>query len=334
MANELASLFVTIGASTTDFNKALGDMEKTVRTTMGNIQKELQTVGVTLTAVGVAITGALALAVNEAENVKESQARLAQSVTNTGVAYNTIKDQVNNLIESLVSLTSYSNVDMFDSLNRLTVQTGSYTTAMQLLPTALDMASAFQINLGTASQYLSRAFDGDYTALERYLPGINKCTDANQALQFIMDKVRGSAEATANPFTQFKNVMGELGQSIGSVLLPIITALVKDLGDFVKGTMDWLNQYPGLKTALADITAVAGLTATAIGAIALALSTHLIPRLLEAGLVLKTWIAQLWSAVAAQIATYVAMGPAGWAILAGMAGSHGRGRCCNQRFNK
>ncbi|MGD0794950.1 MAG: hypothetical protein ABR958_05085 [Dehalococcoidales bacterium] len=303
-----------------DYDSALKDIQaKTLQATQ-QMTDDIKAGALAWTGLGAAITGALTVSVFAAENAREAQARLAQSMANIGVSYDSVSGQISALVQNEMSLTSYSNNDVYNALNRLVIMTGSYSDAMKALPGVLDLAAAGNMDVTTAARYAADAYDGFSTRLKTMFGiDIPKGVTGMEALEYVFERVKGAAEATANPFTQFKNTVVLLSQDIGGVLLPPVTTVIKNLELIVTDFMDWLNEYPAVKDAFVIIATVAGAAATAIGLTSLAITAQLIPRLVAGATALWSYISVLYAQVAAQVAVYVVMGPAGWAILAGMA---------------
>lgn len=229
--------------------------------------------------------------------------RLAQTVSNTGVAYETCRGQIEAYLASVMRSTNYTDEQAANALNRLVLVTGDVNTAMAQMPLVLDVAAARQMDLDSAAQAVGRAMDGQYESLNRLFPGINQCTSASEALAFMQGKVTGAAEASVNPFTQLKNTMGELAESIGSAVLPTIKAVVDWIRNVVEAVTGWIDKH---KTLAQFITTFA----LVFGALLLALGSFIKIVLL----VVK--VKQAWVAVQTALNIAMNLNPIGIIILA------------------
>ena len=245
---------------------------KDFQSTMKATGQDLVKVGAQVAAIGASITAAIGVTVYAAENERESVARLATSLSNVGTSYDNVKGQIDSMVASQMATTNYSNEQQLDALNSLTFTTGSYQKALELLPEALDLASAKQIDLGTASLLLGRVNDGTITQLKRMGITISdtaaaeaKNGDSTRALAEIYDKVRGSATATASPFIILKNELNETGQKIGAVLLPVLKSLVDNLIPIIQNITTWIQANPELTKEIVTVTAAMGAAILVVG---------------------------------------------------------------------
>ena len=296
MSISVGDVLLKAGIDLTDWNSQLGQMKDSVNDSLGNIQSQFTKVGATLVGIGGAIVASITGIAMAGVNEEESMARLAQSVENTGTSFSDVKGQIDSVTTALSEHTNYSKNQSLDALNRLTIQTKDYNTAVSLLPVALDLASAMQIDATTAAQYLSKAIDGDYTALERYFPGIKNCKDAQEALNFIMNATAGSAGNAVSPFTELKNTVENLAASLGNSLVPILKSFVAWITPIIDNIRDWIESHQTLtKVILIVVAAIGGL-------------------ILVLGTVMLAVVAATVAWVALNVA-FVAT-PIGWVVLA------------------
>ena len=110
--------------------------------------------------------------------------------------------------------------------------------------------------------------------------------------------VGGTAEAMVNPFSVLKNAMGDVSETLGSFLIPLIKDAVNKIVDIAIKVQEWTKAHPELAKTLTLVTLAIGIITTVIGGLIL-----IIPKAILAfkafGLALKT-----------------GSGPIGWIILA------------------
>ena len=267
MANELAKLFIVIGIQSDELTKGLQQ-----------VQSQITAVSKLALGVGGALTGAFALSVAEAQKMAESHQRLGQSLKNIGVSYDAVKSSINALLDAQVRTTNYSDEEQLDALNSLVFTTGSYDKALAILPEALDLAAAKQMGLAEASLLLGKVNDNvtarlktmgiilSETALKEAAAG-----DSTRALAEIWDKVRGAAAATANPFIQLKNTVGELSEAIGATLLPALKSIITPITDIVSRVKDWIEINPIAARGVTEFASAIGGLLLAVGGLGFAL---------------------------------------------------------------
>jgi phage-related protein len=118
------------------------------------------------------------------------------------------------------------------------------------------------MDLNAASLLLGKAIAGETSSLSRYGIVLEKGATQTEIMAALTRQFGGAAEASADPMTQMKNRLGDLVQVLGDMLLPVmekITVLVEKL---TRRIIAWADSHPTL-------TKIVGLTAVAIGALAL-----------------------------------------------------------------
>jgi hypothetical protein len=103
------------------------------------------------------------------------------------------------------------------------------TKAMSALQLATDIAAGLGgKDLVTVSKALSRAFAGNYTALNKLIPGLSKMADP---MQYLADTFKGAA-ASANeisPFQQVSVIFQDIAEQLGTAFLPLLREFAKYL---------------------------------------------------------------------------------------------------------
>ena len=302
MANELAKLFVTLGLDDKEF-----------QTSLKNIQKQMTAVSKVMLGIGVAITGALAYAVKEAEEDRQANALLANSLQNIGVAYDDVKSSVDEMIKSQLRLTGIASETQTAALAELVRDTGDYQKALDNLPLVLDVAASKQIDVGTAAEAVGKALNGTTRSLKALFPELTNVSDKYRLLQLVQEDVNGAAEAAANPLNILKEEFNDLASSIGAALLPVVKSIVDTLVPFIEKIGQWIADNPELAKGIIIAAAALGVLALMLGtigimlpAIAAGMTAMLSPvglivmaiGLLVAGIVaLIAWLKPTWSDV-------------------------------------
>ncbi len=215
--------------------------------------KDLKTMGVTMLATGAVITGALGLALKAAEEERVGIARLDNQLKNVGVSYNDVKGSLEAVITATQRKTGIADDQQREALGRLVMVTGDYNQALKLLPLALDLAAAKQIDVSTAGDLLGRVAMGNTSMLTRYGIVLKEGATAAEALAAIQEKVSGAAEATANQFDILKAEVGDLNESIGAALVPLLKTVVTNLIPIIENLRKWIEVHPGLVKAIAAV---------------------------------------------------------------------------------
>jgi hypothetical protein len=269
----LTELVAKITTDAAGLKSGLSDAEKQTEASSKKMQDSLKKVGTIMAASGAAITAALGLmgkaALDEEINIK----RLATTINNSGTAYDSVKDSMEALISTTQRKTGVADNEQRDILNRLILVTNDYGKAMELLPTVLDLAAAGEMDATTAATYLGKA----YLELEEGAEEVS-VRFGQASLQFknmadIQNRVRGSAENLANPLSVLKASMGDVAETIGANLLPIIKPLIDQIVTIAIKVQEWAKEHPELAKVITIVAAGLGILLTVIGGLILILPT-------------------------------------------------------------
>ena len=185
-------------------------------------------------ALGVA--GGLSLAVKEAANAEDSLNKVRAAAEINGVSWAKWGDEVVRETKRLQMFTRYSDEAFLDVLARMIAMTGNAAESLHNLGLVSDAAAAFQIDLGTAGDMVSRAMQGEMGRLGMLLPGLNRAvaalgehSTAAQRSAVIMEwlgRAHGRATEDLKTFSgqlsRLKNLFGEWMEKLGNEFLPVL----------------------------------------------------------------------------------------------------------------
>lgn len=225
---------------------------------------------------GGAITAALGLSVAAAEKERQQNMQLSASLKNVGISYDEVKTSLDDVIQTTMKKTGIADDQQRRALNELLLVTGNYDKAINLLPVALDLAAAKQMDVASAANLLGRVTQGNTELLSRYGIEVDKNATSEQTLEIIHNKVVGSAEAMKSPFSVLKNTFSDLAETVGGTLLPAIQSIIDMLTPMIETVKKWIDEHPELTKWLV-------MTAGAIGTVAVGLGTVglVLPKIIE-----------------------------------------------------
>jgi hypothetical protein len=205
----------------TAMRKAMRDidqLERSVKKTAVGISRAMGAIGV-----GFGIAGLTNMAKAAADD-RESMVKLETAIRN---ATNATDDQIaasDKYVQSLSNQLGILDDDLRPALQKLVLATGDLAQAQSLLPLAADLAASANVDLTTATNVLSKAVNGNMTALYKLMPALKGVNDPMAELQKL---TAGSAEAAANsnPWKRLEVVFGNLTETIGTYLLPYLSRL-------------------------------------------------------------------------------------------------------------
>jgi hypothetical protein len=147
--------------------------------------------------------------------------------------------QNDKFIESLSNQVGIVDDNLRPAMGKLVRATGSVGQAQKLLKLALDASVVSGKPLDTVAQALSKAYNGNTTALTRMFPELKK---SKNALADLRKEVEGAAAQQADPFQKFNVAMDNLKEKLGYVILPYLTDFIDKMMK-PGGAIDQVGQF-------------------------------------------------------------------------------------------
>lgn len=267
MAKKIAELLIKIGADTYGVTK----MSTDVRKQLSSLQKDLSGFGKSWSLyVTAPLTAAAGVAVKAADVQLKNEQRLLTALRGR-------EDIQQRLIRKAGELQSRSLFGDEEIIGQQAFLASLGLTEQQINDTieaAAQLSSATGMTLDSAVKNLAKTYGGLSGELGGSIPKLKELTTEQmkngEAVKFILDNYRGFAESAAEtglgPLQQLKNSIGNVGEEIGKVLMPMIQAAANVLKEFAT----WLQGLPS--TAKTAIVVVGGLAA-AVGPLSLGLGS-------------------------------------------------------------
>ena len=194
-------------------------------------------------ALGAGVSKAPGYLMDAAKAAAEDEAasmRLAQAIRNLGGDYNEISGKVNKAIADGQKL-AFSDDEVRDSFQSLAAATGDADEALKRQRAAMDLARGAGIPLATATKMLGKLNSENVEVFKKMGITLGENATEADALAAVQAKFGGQAEqfakSTAGQFEQAKLQMGELQESIGAALLPVMTVLAGVLAQTIVPAM-------------------------------------------------------------------------------------------------
>lgn len=246
--------------------KDLGTTAKTASgpSGLGGLQNVLKA-GLTTAVVGVAgVVGGLAFAfkdsIGEARESIETQKQLAAVLTSTGYAAGISVDAANALAGSLAQVTNFGDDTILAGENMLLTFTNIGKDVFpRATETMLDMSQALGQDLQSSAVQLGKALNdpiAGVSALSRVgvtfteqqkdvIKAMVETGDTAGAQALILDELSrefgGSAKALADPLVQLSNAWGEIQETVGMFIVPLLGNLAKQVLPLVQGATEALG---------------------------------------------------------------------------------------------
>ena len=287
MANQIEIL---VKANADGAKKAFGSLTE-------QIAANRKKIGMGLTGIGAGITGLAALSIKAAQEEAIGISKLDQALKNVGTSYDSNKASIEEVISATQRKTNFGDEEQREVLTKLVTVLGDEEKALKALPAVLDASAASGKSAGTVAETMSKFLGGLANTSDAVGLSVDKSANFTERLGAVMEKVGGQAEATSDPFIQFKNRTGDLSQEFGKVLLPIMADLAGLLDKLTQKVISFTEKHPNLTKWL-------GIGAAAFGAIALVVGPLLL---------ILPGLAMAFTAVG--VAVNLALGPVGLIVL-------------------
>ena len=213
-----------------------------------------------MTAIGGAVTGALGMMTKSALDQEIGVRKLDSALKNVNTSYESQAVVIEKTLRALQDKTNFGDEEQREALTSLVRLTGDYETSLQALPVVMDLAVGASMDFKGATTLMGKALTGETSSLSRYGIKIDSTASATEVLARLTEQFGGAAESARDPFDQLGNEMGDLGQAIGNVLLPVMQSLLDSIIPAVKGAVQWTERNPELTKAIVITTgAISGL---------------------------------------------------------------------------
>lgn len=269
MAKKIAELLIKIGADTYGVTKMTAD----VRKQLSSLQKDLSGFGKSWSLyVTAPLTAAAGVAVKAADVQLKNEQRLLTALRGR-------EDIQQRLIRQAGELQSRSLFGDEEIIGQQAFLASLGLTEKQINDTieaAAQLSSATGMTLDSAVKNLAKTYGGLSGELGESIPKLKELTveqmKNGEAVKFILENYKGFAESAAEtglgPLQQLKNSIGDVGEEIGKVLMPMVQAVANVLKDFA----GWLQ---GLPPTVKTVTVVIGGLAASLGPLLIGLGSIL-----------------------------------------------------------
>jgi len=288
MSRRIADLLIKIGADSYEFQQKAQQVEKG----LGSLEKKLTSVGKSLSlklTAPLAALGGVSLHLADVQAKAETKVQQALKVTNRAVGYNF--RQLVDYASELQGKTLFGDETILDKstarLLAFTNITGENFKRTQAL--ALDLATALEMDLGSASLQLGKALSDPATKLSslsragiafskeqtEVIKKLAETGDIAKAQAMILDELErkfgGQAEAAARTglgaVQQLKNAWGDFLEWIGAAIMPFATKIAGALSTVVQMLQSMSPAMMQTIVVVAGLVAAVGPLSLGIGAV-------------------------------------------------------------------
>jgi hypothetical protein len=218
---EILGEFKKLTAATQGANNQLQTMGDKAKKISGGIKSAFLAIGVGLSFK--AITQGFEETTKAAEKEIKGRNNLTLAIENNTDATASQIKEVHKYIAATEVASAVNDDILRPALGNLVRATGDTSRAMKLMDVALDVAAGTGKDLGSISEAMSKALNGNVGALRRLVPTLNDTEDPMIQLERAF---KGANEEAAKQKTweRFEIIMGNIKEMVGEILLPVLNS--------------------------------------------------------------------------------------------------------------
>ena len=231
MANKsVGFLTIAFGADLRGFDKAMKKAQRSIKKFGTNMQRTGKNLSRNLT---------LPLAAFAAASVKafDTQAKAETKLLTALKGREDIQKRLIAQAKELQTKTLFGDEETIAAQAMLATMGLEEDAIMRLIPLVQDMATAKGMDLVQAADLVAKSVGSSTNALSRYGITITGAVGSQERLNTATEALNkafgGQAEAVSKvglgPLTQLKNILGDLSEDIGKIILPTLNDLAKDV---------------------------------------------------------------------------------------------------------
>jgi hypothetical protein len=168
---------------------------------------------------------------------------------NTGAATQVQVREAEEAIKAMSLQTAVADDQLRPAYQKLFIATNSVTDSNKYLQIALDASAATGKDLDSVTQAMAKSLAGQDTALLKLIPSLRGAEDP---LAKLGETFEGAAVAAANldPYQRMNVAFGEIKESIGVALIPVLNDFADWLVDLVPKVQEFFAELSNPDTEL------------------------------------------------------------------------------------
>ena len=267
-----------VGGATRDLdkvNKGLRDVDTSTDKAAKSGQRMGRVMDVAMGVGLVQVAGAAVRfgkdSVNAFRDAEASMASAEAMLDKNNKGWRAHKGEIDDTIKKHMDLSKFDDEDLYKSFANLARVTGSTTKATQLQGVAMDVARARGMSLEQATNLVTKAHNGQGSALKKLGIVLDRNATGTQAVAALQDQFGGSAarygKSAAGAADAMDLAWGNFQEDIGKLIIPAVTALSGVL-------VNLLGFIQSNKTLVGVLVAAMGALVVVLGTIKAGLALH------------------------------------------------------------
>lgn len=199
--------------------------------------------------------------INAAAESQSAEVLLRNSLGNIKGMTEANKQAAVDWVNAMEKSKSFDDAEIGAALQRLTQKTGSLKEGQEMVNVAMEVARNKHISLEAATGLVDMAYNGATKTLKLF--GIEVGPDGAplkgmEALNAIQEKVKGSGDAWSKTLEgqreQFKTTFGNFQETVGGILMPLASELMKSIMPMLTTAMNWITTHmPEIQKAISGV---------------------------------------------------------------------------------
>jgi hypothetical protein len=259
---EILGGFSKLTAATNGATKQLSGLSKTATSISSGMNKAFGLIGVgfSLNFLKNELGEAAKAAVADAKSMEI----LSIAMENTGKATAFTVKEAEASIRAMSLEAAVADDVLRPAYQKLFIATGNVTDSNRYLQVALDASAATGKDLDSVTQAMAKSLAGQDTALLKLVPSLRGATDPLAELERTF---AGAATAAANldPYQRMNVAFGEIQESVGTALMPVMNDFADYLVDSVPKIQEFFTELLDPSTELGKAWADLGAVFTVAG---------------------------------------------------------------------
>ena len=252
---EILGQFSKLTAATKGATGQLTSLSKTAKSISGTMNKAFGLIGVgfSLGFLKRELTEASKAAIEDAKSMEI----LSIAMQNTGKATAFTVKEAEDSIRAMSLEAAVADDVLRPAYQKLFIATGDVAQSNRLLQIALDASAATGKDLDSVTQAMAKSLAGSDTALVKLIPSLRGATDPMAELE---KTFAGAATAAANldPYQRMNVAFGEIQESVGVALMPVMNDFADFLVDSVPKIQTFFEELYDPSTELGEAWAELG----------------------------------------------------------------------------
>ena len=238
MAISAGDVQLKLGLDKGTFDRDLSSTTSNLQRTTEKWGKSMRIAGLAMVAAATGVVVAMGAMVNMAAKEEAGIERLRMAMQNVGLNYDANRDSIEGVIDAMQQKTAVADDAQRESLASLITMTGDLTRSQGLLSLAMDISAGTGKDLSSVTATLGYALAGNWGMVNRMIPALADVQTEEEKWLFLRERFAGQAEAygatLAGQMQLLKNNASDVGEMIGGVLIPAVTALTGRLNTFLQ----------------------------------------------------------------------------------------------------